>query len=158
MLLNKKEKDPDDFWREYEEKTGENILARGLGCYRQGWEEFDLKKWTSIWGIVMASSGGFRFHHFPQQNWFEALTQYRSREQPREKTIFIPKNMIISSRLIVESKWYKKIFTPSPPVLEIVYKDETGGTRQLLFETDSRFVDVAEKLEILVKSTPGDTL
>jgi hypothetical protein len=80
MLFRKASKDPDDFWRDYEEKSGEKILSRALGQYISGWEEFDNQGWTSIWGLVIASSGGFRFHHFPQTSWFDALTRFSGQE------------------------------------------------------------------------------
>ena len=136
MAAKKKEKESGVFWREYEEKTGEKVLARGLGQYISGWEEFDSRGWTSIWGLVIASSGGFRFHHFAQQSWFEALSQFTGREAPKEKTIFIPKEKIISARLDIESKWWKKIFNSRAPRLLIQYRDEAENERSLLLEAD----------------------
>jgi len=132
-ILRKTEKSADDFWREYEEKTGEKVLAHGIGRYVSGWEEFDRNKWTSIWGLVIATSGGFRFHHFPQQSWLDSLIGGSGREEPKEKTIFITKEKIISARLLVETKWWKKLFSPSQPQLAIEYHD-IENTRRLLVE------------------------
>ena len=149
-ILRKTEKSADDFWREYEEKTGEKVLAHGLGRYVSGWEEFDSSRWTSIWGLIIATSGGFRFHHFPQRSWVDSLIGGGGREEPKEKTIFIPKEKIISARLVVETRWWKKLFAPGPPQLFIDYHDG-DNTRCLLVEVeigakDPVFGDLAGQL------------
>ena len=136
MLFRKQEKSPDNFWREYEEKTGEKVLSRGLGKYISGWQEFDEKKWNGIWGLLITTSGGFRFHHFPQYSWIDAFTSFAEREPPKEKTIFIPKEKIASSQLIKETRWWKKIISPSAPRFVIRYTDEAGSVGQLLFEAE----------------------
>lgn len=155
MMFRRTESNPDKFWQEYEEKTGEKVLARSLGKYISGWEEFDNNKWNSIWGLVIATSGGFRFHHFPQQSWLEIFTQFSGREAPKEKTIFIQKEKIISAVLIRESRWWKKIFNPASPQLLVDYRDEAGNERQLIMEADynvgdQKTVNLAEML------TPSD--
>ena len=137
MLLTKKtEKSTDEFWREYEENTGEKVVARGLGKYVSGWNEFDEKKWNGIWGLIVTTSGGFRFHNFPQNSWIDAFTSFAVKEPPKEKTIFIPQGKIVSSETIIERKWWKKIFTPSPPHLFITYLDDAGNKRKLVFEAE----------------------
>lgn len=146
MFTRKKEQSTDSFWREYEEKTGEIVLARSLGKYISGWEEFDSRKWNSIWGLIIATSGGFRFHHFPQQSWIDAFTRSSGQDAPKEKTIFIPKDKIISARLIKETKWWKKIFNYSPPQLVIQFRDGTGNERQLLLEADFKADNLAAQL------------
>jgi hypothetical protein len=146
MLSGKTEKTPDDFWREYEEKTGEKVLARGLGRYVSGWEEFDGQNWNSIWGLIIATSGGFRFHHFPQISWFEALARFSSLDTPKEKTFFISKEKIVSAKLIEETGWWKKIFRPVPPQLLIDYRDETENIKQVLLEVEFKHENLAEAL------------
>ena len=136
MLTKKEEKKADDFWREYEEKTGEKVLARGLGKYIAGWEEFDAKKYGGIWGLLITTSGGFRFHHFPQNGWFDFLIRYADAKQEKEKTLFIPNENIISSESIKETKWWKKIFTSSQPLYVIKYTDE-GTEKKIRFEADA---------------------
>jgi len=143
MLGKKNEKSPDDFWREYEEKTGEKVLARSLGQYVSGWEEFGCS--TQLWGLIIATSGGFRFHHFPQQSWIDALTRSVGRDEPKEKTIFIPKEKIISAKLIIETKWWKKIFSSMPPLV-IQYRDEAGNEQRLLLNADYKSNELAETL------------
>jgi len=136
MLFRKPEKSADDFWKEYEEKTGEKVLARNLGKYVSGWGEFDSKGWNIIWGLIIATSGGLRFHHFPQQSWISALSNLGSREAPKEKTFFIEKEKIITARIIRETRWWKKILAATPPSLTVDYRDETGNEQHLLFEID----------------------
>jgi hypothetical protein len=138
MWLKKEEKSPDIFWQEYEERTGEKILGRGLGKYVSGWDEFDEKKLKGIWGLVITTSGGFRFHHFFQKTWMDSLFSSSSQAAlPKDKTIFIPQEKIISTEFIEEKKWWKKIFTSSAPQLVIVYKDEQSGEeKRLVFEAE----------------------
>ena len=139
-----KEKSPDSFWREYEEKTGEKILARGMGRYLSGWDEFDSRGWKAIWGLIIATSGGFRFHHFAQYGWLDLFA--RRDEAPREKTIFIPGEKIVSADLRRETLWWKKLLKPSPPRLSIRYTGAEGKEKELLLESDNISGDFAEKL------------
>ena len=141
FFRKEKTQNPDDFWREYEEKTGEKVLARSLGQFISGWEEFEGA--TGLWGLLIATTGGFHFHHFPQQSWLMALSQ---REAPKEKTMFIPKEKIISAQLIVETNLWKKILKASVPRLLINYRDEAGGEKQLWLEANQIQGDLAESL------------
>ena len=146
--MAQRQKSPDDFWREYEEKTGEKVLARSLGQYMSGWEEFDSSGWTALWGLIIATSGGFRFHHFPQANWITALTRLTSGDDaPKEKTFFIPKARIVSAELLTEKRWWKKIFSPSSPELTIHYRNEAGEERKLLLLAEFKSAEVAEALK-----------
>jgi len=146
MLAKKNQKDAEDFWREYEEQTGEKVLARGLGRYVSGWEEFDSKEWNSIWGLIIATSGGFRFHHFPQTSWLQALTNFGNHNSQKEKTFFIPKERIISTKLIEETSWWKKIFRSLPPQLLINYRDGAENTKQVLLEVEFKHENLAQSL------------
>ena len=159
-MFRKNEKSPGEFWREYEAKTGEKVLAHSLGQYISGWEEFDREGWNAIWGLIIAttksaacgdtggaSPGGFRFHHFPHTGWLEALSRLSSgAEPPKEKTIFIPQDRIISAQLVKETKWWKKILCPSTPKLLICYRGDAGTERQLLLEAEYQSDTVAEQL------------
>jgi len=140
---------PEDFWREYEEKTGERVLARGLGQYVCGWREFDRYRGKPIWGLVMATTGGFRFHHFPQAGGFlGALTS--TGNAPQEKTIFVPGDRIASAVFHRETKWYKKLFATDSPFLRISYLDESDDEKELRFssihQTGSDENDIAAEL------------
>jgi hypothetical protein len=146
-MLKKNEKNPDDFWRDYEAKTGEKVLARDLGQYLSGWEEFDEKGWNALWGLLIATSGGFRFHHFPHVGWLEALSRLTSgAEPPEEKTLFVPRERISSAKLIKETRWWKKILSPSPPKLIICYRNSAGQERDLLLQTGHKAEGLAEQL------------
>jgi hypothetical protein len=136
MLFKKDEISPDAFWREYEEKTGEKVLARGLGKYVSGWDEFDKNRWNGLWGLIINTTGGFKFHHFPQKSIFDALFQSAAgeKELPKEKTIFLPREKIISQTFIKEDKWWKRLFSDSTPRLVINYRDEKD--KKLIFEAE----------------------
>ena len=145
-MAQKKGKTPEDFWREYEEQTGEKVIARSLGQYVSGWDEFDNVSGTPMWGLIIATSGGFRFHHFPQSNWFSALARIGSLDDPpKEKTVFIPTSRIVSVVLHKETKWYRKIFSPGTH-LEIRYCNEAGDERKLLLQADHKPEGIAQAL------------
>jgi len=146
MLAKKNQKDVEEFWRKYEEQTGEKVLARGLGRYMSGWEEFDSKGWTSIWGLIITTSGGFRFHHFPQTSWLSVLSNSGNNNAPKEKTFFIPKVNIISAKIIEETTWWRKIFWSAPPQLLIDYRDGTENTKQLSLEVEFKHENLAGTL------------
>ena len=133
----------DDFWREYEEKNGEKVLARCMGQYVSGWDEFGDMSAQPLWGLIIATSGGFRFHHFPQANWLTGMLFSGSvTNAPKEKTIFIAGEKIISAELRRETKWYKKIFSQNVPCLLICYRDETGTEKKLVLNADDKTDDL----------------
>jgi len=139
MTEKKEKKSMEDFWNEYEESTGEKVLERSLGKYISGWDEFDNKKLGGIWGLIITTSGGFRFHHFPQNTWIDAFTSgFYSNEKVKEKTIFIPNELITSIKIIKETRWWVKLFTRCPPQLVIKFKEdaENAQEKQLLFESE----------------------
>jgi hypothetical protein len=147
--MAQKRNDPDKFWREYEEKTGEKVLARSLGRYVSGWDEFGDLSADPLWGLIIATSGGFRFHHFPQVNWL--LARFGSNDtNPTEKTIFIPREKIISAELHKETKWYKKIFFFFVPRLLIRYHapdgTEAGTVKQLVLNAEYKPDGLADVL------------
>ena len=141
----RKNENPDDFWREYEEKTGEKVIARGMGQYVSGWDEFGGCGKDPLWGLIIATSGGFRFHHFPQTSWLIALIGSGGEAQ-KEKTIFIPREKIITASLSKETKWYMKILSPGVPRLLIRYLDETGTEKELLFHAEYKSEGIAEAI------------
>jgi hypothetical protein len=145
MLFGKKnETNPDHFWIEYEEKIQEKVLAKSLGRYLSGWNEYP----EPLWGLLIATTGGFRFHHFPHEGWLLALTRATTGgEPPREKTIFIPKEKISSVELRIEKRWWKKLLTPSPPLLELHYPGLDGGDAALILETELKARDVFAALQ-----------
>ena len=145
MFSKKQEKSTDDFWREFEEKTKEKVLTYTLGQFISGWEEFDSVGITLLWGLVITTSGGFRFHHFPQQNWLSALVNPAANQ--KEKTIFIPNEQIISVSLNKETRWWKKILTAALPVLTIKYYNEEGMEKSLLIQTEYKIEGFAENLQ-----------
>jgi hypothetical protein len=145
MLFGKKnETNPDNFWKEYEEKIQEKVLAKSLGRCLSGWEEYP----DPLWGLVIATSGGFRFHHFPHEGWLLALTRLTSGgEPPKEKTLFIPNEKITSVELLIERRWWKKLLTPSPPLILVHFTDRNGVDAVLTAESDTKAKDVFSALE-----------
>jgi hypothetical protein len=146
-------RDPADFWREYGEKLGEKILAYGVGRLVSGWDEFALP----LWGLLIATGGGFRFHHFPRENWLLAIIGTGGDgETAGEKTIFIPKTEIVSSGFLTERSVLKKLFFAVPPRLVIRYKTPGGGEKELIAEADQKAEAIAGELAALSRSPlPG---
>jgi len=144
MILRKEDKEMEDFWREYEEKIGEKVLARCLGRYVSGWAEFDSKNWKNVWGLIIASESGFRFHHYPQQHWMDMFQ--RSRQAPKEKIFLILKEQIISAELIKEPNWFLRLFKSPAPQLIVIYRDDEGEEKKLLLEADLIHGDLIESL------------
>jgi hypothetical protein len=144
-MAHKDFKDPADFWREYEEKLGEKILAYGLGRLVSGWE-FTLP----LWGLLIAADGGFHFHHFPQQNWLLSILRAGTEgETVEEKTLFIPKDKIISSAFKTEKSVLKRLFFAVPPRLVIRYWTPGGGEAELVAEADNKAEAIAGELRAL---------
>jgi hypothetical protein len=143
----------EEFWRDYEEKCGEKVLAYNLGQYIKGWEPYR----EPLWGLVILTEAGFRFHHFAHENWIGALSRLGSGgEAPKEKTIFIPLGDIVSAELHIEKRWWKKILSPGVPRLIIRYRTEGGGEAELVAETDSKAEPLGEKLrDLLATSATG---
>jgi hypothetical protein len=152
MLFGKKDDaNPDRFWKEYEEKIQEKVLARSLGRYISGWDEYQ----EPLWGLLIATTGGFRFHHFPHEGWLIALTRITTGgEPPKEKTIFVPREKITSVELRVEKRWWKKLLMPSLPLLQLHYKGPGGEDAVLIAETEVKAQDVFSALEKVSADEP----
>jgi hypothetical protein len=143
VFLRKKETlDADKFWQDYEASINEKVLARSLGQYLSGLAEYSYP----LWGLAIATSGGFRFHHFPHEGWIVALSRITTGgDAPKEKTFFIPREDISSVELLLEKRWWKKILTPSNPALVINCR-VNGEETQVLIETDRSAGAIVEAL------------
>ncbi len=144
-----------EFWKSYEETHGEKVLAFSLGQYLRGCAHID----RPLWGLLIASEGGFRFHHFAQESWISALSRLTSSgggNAPKEVTIFIPAEKIISVEYRVERNWLKKIFTASQPLFVLKYYGDTGKIYELAAETDKGSLDVAEALQGIIKGSENN--
>jgi hypothetical protein len=138
-MAKKKEQSQMEFWTDYEKRYGEKVFSYVLGRYLSGWPDYEYP----LWGLLIATDGGFRFHHFPHEGWLQALSRVTSgAEPPKEKTIFIPREQILSAELRLEKSWWKKILAFRPPMLAIQYRHgepqnpEQESAGLLLAETD----------------------
>lgn len=140
--------DPARFWRDYETLHGEKVLAHALGCYMTGWQEFQ----GPLWGLLIATDGGFRFHHFPHEGWIQLLSRMSGSggTPPTEKTIFIPRSRIVEVKLVLETSWLRKILSPSAPQLAIRFTNTDGTEGLLLAETDRTAQPVLNALQSLI--------
>ena len=144
MFFKKKEDVAvEKFWQDYEASIGEKVLARSLGQFISGWAEYNYP----IWGLVIATSGGFRFHHFAHEGWLMALSRAASGgEGPKEKKFFIPRVAIQSAELVTENRWWKKIFASSNPALVIRYGINCEEAK-IVVEVDRNAKAVVEALQ-----------
>jgi hypothetical protein len=149
-----KSRDPEQFWRDYGARYGETVHAYSLGRYISGWAEFQ----DTLWGLLIATSGGFRFHHFPHEGWIQALSRISfGGDAPREKTLFIPQDRILEAEFRTEKSWWKRLFNPSPPRVVIRYRPDgaaadggPGGEGQdgtLVIETDQNAAGIVRHLD-----------
>jgi hypothetical protein len=142
-MAGKKNTDPQEFWKKYEASLGEKVLSFSLGQYLSGWAEHD----PPLWGLLIATDRGFRFHHFPQEGWLQFFSRFSSGgEAPSEKTIFIPREWILRAELRRETSLLKRIFLASRPRLVIRYKDDNGAEGEFIAEADSAAAALVEKL------------
>jgi hypothetical protein len=139
---------PAAFWRDYESLHGEKVLAHALGCYMTGWQEFS----GPLWGLLIATDGGFRFHHFPHEGWIHVLSRMSGTggSAPKEKTIFIPRSDLLEVQLILEKSWIRKLLIPSAPQLAIRFSQADGTEGLLLAETDKTAQPVVRALQSLL--------
>ncbi|MDR0719776.1 MAG: hypothetical protein LBF78_09085 [Treponema sp.] len=150
MLFKKESTDPAQFWQEYEKQVGEKVLAFTLGQYISGWDGED----HSLWGLIIATSGGFRFHHFPHEGWIQALTRVTTGgTAPKERTLFIPKEKIVHVELVLEKSLLKRIFFSVPPRFVLRYIDDTGVERLFIADADTKAAGAVKAL-LGLKSSP----
>jgi hypothetical protein len=121
------------FWRDYSAKLGETVIKFALGRYVSGWAEFA----EPLWGLALATDAGFRFHHFPHENWMAALSRVGGAggALPTEKTLFIPKERILGVELRRERSLLKRLLVPQAPTVFLRYR-EGDGERVLIAELD----------------------
>jgi hypothetical protein len=137
--------DPEKFWREYGERYGETVLVFGLCRYISGWAEFQ----DNLWGLAIATSGGFRFHHFPHESWIQAISRTGfGGDAPTEKTLFIPYERILGTELRIEKSWWKRLLNPSLPHLTIRYRLEGPESDEdtLVIEADQKAGELRDTL------------
>jgi hypothetical protein len=79
-------------------------------------------------------------------SWITALVNRGSDEFPKEKTIFIPKEKIVSAVLRKETKWYKKIFSSVTPRMVIRYCDVDETEKELVLNAEYKSDGIAELL------------
>jgi hypothetical protein len=140
-----KEQSPEEFWRDYEARIGETVLARTLGRCLSGWDDFDREGKTPLWGLLFVTDRSFRFHHFPQANWLDIFI--RSPAGAAERTFCIPREWIDSAELRLEKSLWRRLLAPRPPLLAVRYRNGEGQQRELLAETDSKARILAELLD-----------
>ncbi|WP_010263729.1 hypothetical protein [Treponema primitia] len=142
-MFGKKNVDPDEFWKKYEAALGEKVHSYALGQYLSGWPEYDYP----LWGLLIATSGGFRFHHFPHEGWLQVLSRASTGgDPPKEKTLFIPRDHILQAELRVEKSLFKRIFFAKSPLFVLRYTDSTGAEAEFIAEADAKVSGVVEEL------------
>ena len=142
MFTNKKEDSVDEFWTEFEQSTGEKVLAKSLGRYMSGLDE----RPEPLWGLTVVTSGGFRFRHFPKEPSIFGIARLSpGSKPPKEQSFFIPKETIDSIELVLEKRWWKKLMASSFPLL--IIHCQPGGTEQkVTIEVDRDAAALADAL------------
>ena len=151
MFTGKKDNSVDEFWEEFEAATGEKVLAKSMGKYLSGWDEYA----ETLWGLTVATSGGFRFHHFPKEATFFGVARMPSigSKPPKEKTFFIHRDAMLSVELAREKRWWKKLVA-SPFSLLIICYHIDGKEKKVRIEIDFNADIVADALKGLCAALP----
>ena len=111
--------DVDEFWKEFEETTGETVLAKSLGKYLSGQDG----RADPLLGLAVATSGGFRFRHFPREPSIFGIARLSpGSKPPKDHSFFIPRETIVSVELVRESRWWKKLLSSPSPLLVIGFQ------------------------------------
>jgi hypothetical protein len=132
-----------DFWREYGEKIGETVLAYSMGRSLSGWTG------EQLWGLIIATDGGFIFHHFPSENWLDLLLKSTSlKKEPQEKVLRIPASRLLSAEVREEKSLLKRFFRYRPPMLFLKYLDEAGEEAEFIAEGDEKLKALAQSLNL----------
>jgi hypothetical protein len=143
MAIQKSE-DALEFWQEFETKYGEKVLSFTLGQYLSGWDGHE----SPLWGLLIATDGGFRFHHFPHEGWIQVLSRLSSGgKAPTEKTLFVPRDRIILAELRTEKSLLRRIFTSSQPKFILRYRDEAGAEEEFIAETDTKAAAIVNQYQ-----------
>jgi hypothetical protein len=112
-----------------------------------------------MWGLVIATDGGFRFHHFPNEGWIDAMSRAANgKDAPKEQTIFIPKDRLLSVEFHYEKSWWKRLFFNRQPMLNICYRNVDGAETELLAEVTKEAVSVAAALNSSIVSADTQTV
>jgi hypothetical protein len=56
-----------EYWKTFEEETGEKVEARSLG------EWYEAESGAGLWGLLILTDKSFRFKHVPSDNWMSSL-------------------------------------------------------------------------------------
>ena len=144
MFSGMKDDSVDEFWEDFQAATGETVLAKSMGKYLGGWDGYA----EPLWGLAIATSGGFRFHHFPKEAGIFGIAMMPShgRKPPREKTFFIPRDAMLSVELAREKRWWKKLLGSPVPLLAILCRIG-GAEKTVRIEIDFNADAVADALK-----------
>jgi hypothetical protein len=143
------------FWKEYETSHGETVHVFCLGLYLKGYADIN----RSLWGLLIVTDTGFRFHHFAQEGWISALSRLTAGgggKSPKEETAFIPKEKIISVEYREEKSLLKKIFAASPPLFILRYYNNEGKEYEFVAETNKECLSLIEILNEMIKTHGGN--
>jgi hypothetical protein len=127
-----------------------------MGRYISGWAEFQ----DTLWGLLVATSGGCRFHHFPHNGCIRNCSCIGfSTDAHKEKTLFIPHEHILDVNLWIEKSWWKRFFCSPIPRVLIRYRpggaaagggdpdgqEPAGDT--LVIESDRNTAEIVRRLD-----------
>ena len=143
MFTKKTDDTVHEFWREFEESTGEKVLAKSLGKYINGLDD----RPEPLLGLAVATSGGFRFRHFPKEPAIFGIAKLSSigSKPPKEQSFFIPKEVMLSIELVQEKRLWKKLLASSFPVLIICCRLD-GAEKKVTIEIDRDAVTLTDAL------------
>jgi hypothetical protein len=144
LITKKPAQSPEEFWADYEKKTGEKVLCFALARCISGCSAYK----EALWGLAIATDKSFIFHHFPQEGWLTLLSRAATGGPgPEEVVVKIPLQNVTSCRLEKDKGWFQRIFKTAPPRLIITYSDDAGLPSSIIVEITGKAEELAEAVE-----------
>ncbi|MDR0512347.1 MAG: hypothetical protein LBG93_04510 [Treponema sp.] len=145
-MFAKSDDSVDLFWEDFEDETGETVLAKSSGKYLSGWDEYP----EPLWGLIIATSGGFHFQHFPNDGGiFGMFRPSSSGKAPKKKTFLIKRETIIAVEVVQEKRLWKRLLFSSFPHI-IIRFENNGEEKKVIIEVDRNADSVADALKGLL--------
>jgi hypothetical protein len=136
-----KQESVESFWERTEAELGETVELYDMAYCPSGCLAGDV----GIWGLAFVTNRALYFHHFPKRNWFTSVVTQDASADEQELKLEVDRDSIRAVQVHREESLLRRIFTYSPPVLEIRYLDRQGNDALMRLNLDSK-LDAFERL------------
>ncbi|MFP4010797.1 MAG: hypothetical protein ACLFUM_03790 [Spirochaetaceae bacterium] len=142
--IQRRRESPEEFWRRTEEDLGEKVLVYAMAKCLRGCAEGN----AGVWGLLFVTERALYFRHFPSANWFSAIVQSAGDPgKPREGIYFsVPRSDVGDVSVMRETSLLRRMFTPSPPVMRVSYRDSRNLDAELQLVVESKLERISTLL------------